>query len=181
MSGIKRHSVLISSFKKTGHLGFKEMCKGLEIMEKLLSAVILACNFCVNWTRKTFRKWTLIGGAIKHFEPWTAAYFYSFFLLLSLRLKDTDTREDTATVGRHVWWGRGATRWPLPSSSCSFLHSLVSSSLTSWGGPSVCPSSSLISRAFWWAFSTAAAQARCLRFRHTSSTYGGIWLWESFG
>lgn len=95
-----------------------------------------------------------------------------FFRLLSLRLKDTDTREDTATVGMRVWWGRGATRGLLPaSSSSSFRHSLVSSSLTSRGGPSMCPSSWPMSLAFWWAFSTAAAQARCLWSRQTSLRY----------
>lgn len=102
--------------------------------------------------------------------------FMVFFLLLSLRLKDTDTREDTATVGTHVWRGRGVTRRLLPaSSSSSFLHSLVSSSLTSRGGPSMWPSSWAISLAFWWAFSTAAAHARCLEFKHTSWKYWGLW------
>lgn len=147
----------------------------------------MLCSFFFNLIlcylrQKNRRKCTLIREAIKHFklQPsglWFSAHFHSFFLLPPLRLKDTDTREDTPTVGTHAWWGRGATgRLLSASSSSSILHSLVSSSLTRRGSPSMCPSNWAISRAFWWALSTAAAQARFLKFRHTSSTYGGPWL-----
>lgn len=96
----------------------------------------------------------------------------SFFLLLSLRLKDTDTCEEAVIVGIHGRWGRGAACWLLPAScSSSFLHSLVSSSLTSRRGPRVWPRSWLTSPAFRWAFSTADTQARRLGCRQTSTRY----------
>lgn len=101
-------------------------------------------------------------------------YLQSFFLLLSLRLKDTDTREEAVTVGVQGRWGSGAAPWPLPppsSSSSSFLHSLVSSSLTSRGGPRVCPRSWLTSQAFCRAFSTADTHARRLERRQTRTSY----------
>lgn len=96
----------------------------------------------------------------------------SFFLLLSLRLKDTDTREEAVIVGVQGRWERGAAPWPPPpSSSSSLLHSLVSSSLTSRGGPRVCPRSWLTSKAFCWAFSTADTHARRLQHRQTHTSY----------
>lgn len=96
----------------------------------------------------------------------------SFFLLLSLRLKDTDTREEAVNVGLQGRCGRAAAPWPPPpSSSSSLLHSFVSSSLISSGGPRVCPRSWLTSQAFCWAFSTADTHARRLERKQTHTSY----------
>lgn len=96
----------------------------------------------------------------------------SFFLPLSLRLKDTDTREEAVNVGLQGRYGRGAAPWPPPpSSSSSLLHSFVSSSLISRGDPRVCSRSWLTSQAFCWAFSTADTHARRLERKQTHASY----------
>lgn len=96
----------------------------------------------------------------------------SFFLPLSLRLKDTYTREEAVNVGLQGRYGRGAAPWPSPpSSSSSLLHSFVSSSLISRGDPRVCSRSWLTSQAFCWAFSTADTHARHLERKQTHASY----------
>ena len=87
-----------------------------------------------------------------------------FFRALSRNVKVTDTRADAhATVRPWVTERVASPSLLTPSSpSCSsspssgLLHSRVSSSLTSRGGPRVCPSRWLRSLALRWAFSTAS-------------------------
>lgn len=97
----------------------------------------------------------------KVFEMCLNECCYSFFLFPSVKLKETETREKAVIEGI---WGRFVKDSLLCSllSSSLFCDSLISSSVTSWGAPRVCPNSWLTSLAFCWAFSTALAQTHRL-------------------